>query len=324
MELIYKVGIGIAAAGVTYGLFSLFSSESNAATQAALSAAAAKKGQADGCAQGTSDGKANLTILNPDDPSSNPTLAAAAKASGDPVTYLAEYGKAYDSCFAAAAPAAAAAAPTATKAKVAMDCSVMSTWPSDVQTLWNEYQIHKGDAAGSDYASSGHASTLYSRFVTLGCSGNAATVQATIQAWINAGGVVTGGPSCSDDSTWPPAIANAYKLYLADPYGFVAGGGGPSLVDSLASIGCGGTAAAVQHTIDLGPAPTAPDSSEGDTDTGAIGTMLTKVGAVMGMRGRRMPRRLHKATSVGSAPGRRLGWPSRKVSTKNEIIYASY
>lgn len=243
-----KAAIAAGTAAAAFGIFSYFSGSAKAAPS---SADAAKKGSADGCAAGTADGKAGTENLNATDPSTNATLAKAAKASGDSVAYLAAYAKDYDSCFAAASKKPAPPGTPATH--VATDCKVYSTWPAAVQSAWNEYEAHKGDGATSAYATSGKASALYGQFVKLGCSGNAATVQATIQSWIDAGGTVTGGPDCKDLSTWPKALADTYKLYTSDPRAFVDGGpnNGPALVKALAAIGCPGTAATVQHTYDL-------------------------------------------------------------------------
>lgn len=326
MELWKKLAVGGGAALGAFGVFTYFSSPAKAAAPTASKTDAGKAGYDAGCKQGTADGKTGVESLNPTDVTTNPALAAAAKASGDAVTFLSEYDKGYQTCFASTAPKK----PTpsgSTTAKVTMDCAVMTTWPADVQSLWTEFQAHKSDPATSAYAISGKATTLYGKFLSLGCSGNAKTVQNVIQHWIDTGGTVTGGPDCKVMSTWPAATAAAYKLYLADPRGYVDSTGGADLVAALNAIGCSGTAAAVQHTIDL-------EMAAGNIHTGALekskGCVSVGWMAHVGVKGRKAPKRLYKGVRVGQTMARDHGaiaLPSKggsKPKPTQEIIYASY
>lgn len=247
-DLVWKFGL---AAGAALGAYFLFWPKSaKAATPTGSATDAAKAGDAYGCKLGTADGKTGVETLNPIDPTTDPALAKAAKDSGDVVSFTAAASKAYDRCYAAAAPVAK---PPPAGHDVKLDCTVQTTWPAAVSTAWNDYQAHKNDGATSAYAKSGKASLLYGQFLKIGCAGNAAVVQKTIQSWIDAGGIVTGGPDCKDMSTWPKEVADAYALYLKDPRAFVDINAftGPALVKALAALGCPGTAAAVQHTYDL-------------------------------------------------------------------------
>ena len=136
-----------------------------------------------------------------------------------------------------------------------VDCAKSSTWPSDVQSMWTEYQAHKGDPATSAYATSGKPQKLYSRFLAIGCGSNATTVQKTIQKWVDAGAPLSGGVDCKDSSTWPADLKSRYDDYSANPCDWVAvgliTGAAPQLVSDLAKQGCTGASLAVQHTIDL-------------------------------------------------------------------------
>ena len=269
-DLVWKIGLGAGAALAAYFLF--WPKTAKAATGSPTDAA--KAGDDYGCKQGTADGKAGVETLNPMDPTNDPALAQAAKASGDVVSFTAAASKAYDRCYAAAVPVAK---PPPAGHDVKLDCAVQTTWPAATSAAWNEYQAHKNDGASSAYAKSGKASTLYGLFLKIGCAGNAATVQSTIQAWIDAGGIVTGGPDCKDMSTWPKEVSDAYALYLKDPRGFVDINAftGPALVKALAALGCPGTAAAVQHTFDLEMAAgNVPASTSGVY----VGAMTSKMG----------------------------------------------
>lgn len=139
--------------------------------------------------------------------------------------------------------------------KTKVDCAKSSTWPSDVQSMWTEYQAHKADGATSAYATSGKASKLYARFIAIGCGSNATTVQKTIQAWMDATGSMPGGVDCKDSSTWPSSLKSRYDDYQSNPCDWVAAGiltgAAPKLVADLAAQGCTGASLAVQHTIDL-------------------------------------------------------------------------
>jgi hypothetical protein len=95
METITKLAIGAAVLG---GGWWLMSGTANAATSAAAA------GQSDGCAAGTADGKAGYPSSRPpwtegDTSSTDSKLDAAAKASGSPKDYLANYAASYDQCW---------------------------------------------------------------------------------------------------------------------------------------------------------------------------------------------------------------------------------
>lgn len=135
-----------------------------------------------------------------------------------------------------------------------IDCAKSSTWPADVQSMWTEYQAHKGDPSSSAYATSGKAQKLRDRFTAIGCFSNAATVNKTISSWgFGAGTTPKPGIDCEDPSTWPASIAGPYNDYLASPCDWVAAGLASGAADrlqtDLSSIGCASKAAAVQITI---------------------------------------------------------------------------
>jgi hypothetical protein len=143
----------------------------------------ATAGKNDGCTQGTADGKAGLVLLNATDAASNDVLAAKAKASGDPTTYVREYAKAYDSCYAAAAPppapSAGPAAPPPTAVKPPPGVSSTSTAAQRAAAL-TAYTNGCADGTSRGYSDgvNGWKSSPYAAPSVASASGNAAAYSA--------------------------------------------------------------------------------------------------------------------------------------------------
>jgi hypothetical protein len=95
METAVKVAIGVVAVGA--GLWALAGSAGAATTTVASKPDGKTQGGTDGCAAGTADAKAGKpAALNPTD---DDGVRAAARATTDPVAYLAEFQTRYDACW---------------------------------------------------------------------------------------------------------------------------------------------------------------------------------------------------------------------------------